>query len=290
MRENLRYRLYWCVCRLAACCSMRMLHALSSVIYLCLYHIGRDRIKIVRANLRSSFPDKSGQELLEIEKGFYRHLCDTIVESIKLLNISDEQLSSRIKVLNAEIVEEIAAAGRPIMLFTAHLGNWEWVPVIQYHYSNPKVSAEIYKPQRDAAFNRLMKTVRSRFDSLMIPQHSAYRDILQLRNDNGTFIVGFVADHRSNSAATHHRVQFLNHTTPTETGAERIGVKVNAEFLYLDITKTGRGRYEFAFKRIIPAEGEDSFPYTTAYYKLLEQNILRQPHLWLWSHRRWLYE
>ena len=292
MKQKLAYMAYFSVCRAFSLLCLPVLYVISDAIYLLLYRIGRYRIRVVRENLATSFPDKSAGELRAIEKAFYHQLCDTIVESIKLLDITPEQLLARghVKVNNASIVEEIAAEKRPIMLFLAHMGNWEWVPTIQLCYSRPTVSAEIYKPQRDEAFDRLMKTVRARYASYPIPQRSAYRDILQLHRDNETFIVGFVADHRSNHAQAQQRVEFLNHTTPVDVGAEKIGSKVNARYLYLDIAKTGRGRYELTFKRIEPDNSGDPYPYTTAYYKMLEQNILRQPHLWLWSHRRWLFK
>ena len=56
-------------------------------------------------NLTNSFPDKSEQEIKELARKFYAHLCDLIVESVKLFSISEEEIVQRFKVNNAEILQ-----------------------------------------------------------------------------------------------------------------------------------------------------------------------------------------
>ena len=46
---------------------LRVLHIFSDFLFVILYHIIGYRKKVVRNNLRLSFPDKSSQERLEIE-------------------------------------------------------------------------------------------------------------------------------------------------------------------------------------------------------------------------------
>ena len=83
---------------------------------------------------------------------------------------------------------------------------------------------------------------------------------------------------------------FLGQRTPFSPGGEEIGDRVNAAYLYLDVEKTGRGHYRFAVKPIIPSSLEGDSPYTRRYLEMLEETIRRRPGLWLWSHRRWLYQ
>ena len=46
------------------------------------------RKKIVRINLKNSFPSLSPSELKTIEQEFYHHYCDVLFEAIKALTIS----------------------------------------------------------------------------------------------------------------------------------------------------------------------------------------------------------
>ena len=51
-------------------------YLLSDFIYLVLYRLIGYRVKVVRENLTTSFPEKSEAEIREIERKFYHRLCD----------------------------------------------------------------------------------------------------------------------------------------------------------------------------------------------------------------------
>lgn len=289
MGERLKYYLYLCLFMPLAWLPLRIHYLLSDFLYLILYRIKHYRLNVVRENLRTSFPAKTEEELRAIEKEFYRHFCDTIVETIKLLHISDRQMRRRITVSGAEHAEHAASLNRPIVLYLGHYGNWEWVPSVTMFYNEPKISAQIYKPLHDAAFDRLMLRLRSRFHSISIPRQTTFRQLLTMRRDFGTFMVGFIADHRTNQDASKHHTEFLRHDTEFQPGGEEIGNRIDAVYLYLDVEKTSRGHYKFTFLPIVPdADDKGEYPITRKYLKMLEATIDRAPAYWLWSHKRWL--
>ena len=176
------------------------------------------------------------------------------------------------------------------MLYLGHYANWEYVPGVVRHFKSPKLCAQVYKPLHDKAFDRLMLKVRSRFNPVSVKQDKVFRTMLRWYRDKVPFIIGFIADHRSNSSISHHITTFLGQRTPFSPGGEEIGDRVNAAYLYLDVEKTGRGHYRFTVKPIIPSSLEGDSPYTRRYLEMLEETIRRRPGLWLWSHRRWLYQ
>ena len=57
---------------------LRVLYLFSDLFYLVLYYLAGYRRKVVAANLRNAFPEKSEAERKKIERRFYRHLCDLI--------------------------------------------------------------------------------------------------------------------------------------------------------------------------------------------------------------------
>lgn len=75
-------------------CPWRILYILSDILYFPLYYIVHYRRKLVSENLRKAFPDKTDKELKQLEQKFYHHFCDYIVETIKLMHISDEEMAS----------------------------------------------------------------------------------------------------------------------------------------------------------------------------------------------------
>ena len=68
---------------------LRVLYLFSDLFYLVMYYIAGYRRKVVAANLRNSFPEKSDAERNLIERRFYRHLCDLFVETLKVGSSSE---------------------------------------------------------------------------------------------------------------------------------------------------------------------------------------------------------
>ncbi len=83
----------------------RILYLLSDLLYLVLYHIIGYRRKVVALNLRNSFPEKSAAELKTIEKKFYRHLADLMIEILKLTHMSKKQSLLHMTITNLELLD-----------------------------------------------------------------------------------------------------------------------------------------------------------------------------------------
>jgi KDO2-lipid IV(A) lauroyltransferase len=86
-------------------------------------------------------------------------------------------------------------------------------------------------------------------------------------------------------------LQFLNQDTPFFAGYEKIAKKTNQPVIFVDVQKVGRGFYEVEFILISknPEETEDNF-IVQKYAQLVENQIVRQPSYWLWSHKRWKHK
>ena len=86
---------------------MRVHYVISDLLFWLLYQLVGYRRDVVRKNLKESFPEKSEEELRRIERGFYHFFCDYLVETVKLMTISQEEMKKRIVFKNAELVDEI---------------------------------------------------------------------------------------------------------------------------------------------------------------------------------------
>ena len=290
MTEKISYILIVGLLRGLAFFPLKALYLLSDVLYFFVYRLWGYRKKVVRENLHNAFPEQSERQLLRIERKFYRHLCDLIVETVKLLHISDRELQERIEVRNTDIVNSCAEEGVPVILFLGHYGNWEWCPAVSMACDKTILGGEIYKPLSNKAMDRVMRTIRSRFGTQLIPHRSAYRVLMEMSARKQPFAVAFISDQRPEKSMTPHQTLFLNQKTNYVTGGEKIGRRIGARFVYVDIEKTGRGHYRLS---LVPVEADpqssSEYPCTEAYLRLLEQTIRRQPEYWLWSHKRWYY-
>ena len=90
---------------------LRVLYVLSDLLCLLMARVMKYRHKVIWKNLTESFPEKSEQELKQIERGFYHYFCDYIVETIKLMTMSREQLMQRMTFTGLEELNKVLADG-----------------------------------------------------------------------------------------------------------------------------------------------------------------------------------
>lgn len=288
--DSLKYHIYIGLFRLIALLPLRALYAVSSLICFVVHRVVRYRLRVVRTNLRNAFPEKTEKELKAIEKEFYTYLCDIIVETVKLLHISDKELMRRVEIHGTEVVKEYARQGHPIILYLGHYCNWEWVPSLTLRVDEPKVMGALYRPLRNKVMDRVMLKLRSRFRSMCIPVKEAYRMLLRIKSEGTPFMVGFIADQRPKGFQEyHHWTEFLNQNTAYAVGGETIGRRVGARYVYLDLQRIKRGYYSITFRKMdIEPFKETDYPYTLCFLSMLEDSIRKNPPYWLWSHNRWL--
>ncbi len=116
-----------------------VLYRFSDTLYFLLYKLGGYRKSTVRKNLLNSFPDKSEHERKTIEKLFYKHLFDILMEGIKGFSLKKEQLIKRYEVSNPEILDPFIANSRNLLVLGCHYGNWEWGPISANYQINPQI-------------------------------------------------------------------------------------------------------------------------------------------------------
>lgn len=285
------YKIIYAILYLHALLPFRVLYILSDILYIPVYYIVRYRRKVVRTNLKNSFPEKSKKELLEIEHKFYHHFCDYFVETIKLLHITDGEIKERINFKNIELVDDLMKDGNSAIMYLGHYGNWEWVPSITLHVNKDTLLGQIYRPLKNKAFDNIFLKIRSRFGSVSISKNNTLRSIIQYKQSGQKVLIGFMSDQTPAWNNIHYWTTFMNQDTPVFTGVERISKQTGFSITYLDIKKVARGKYDCEVKLISanPKE-EPEFAITERYIREMEKTILHDPAYWLWTHKRWKHK
>lgn len=273
----------------------RVLYFFSDSFYLILYHLLRYRRKVVRENLTNAFPTYSITSIVEIEKAYYRHMCDLFVETYKMLGMSEKEMKQRCRFKNMEMVSHFFAKQKSVIGVMGHYGNWEWLSSCAL-WADPVSEANIdvtplYKPIHNKAIDDLMLKIRRRFKGNPIPKQDVLRYMVQKRSKKELFFAAFIADQTPNRQNLNFWMQFLNQETPIFLGTERIATKFNLPVISVKVTKPKRGFYEVEFillteEPIKLQPGE----LTRIHTQMLEKQIKERPELWLWSHRRWKYK
>jgi KDO2-lipid IV(A) lauroyltransferase len=267
---------------------LRVLYVLSDLLYVLVSRIVRYRHRVIWNNLKVSFPEKTDQEIRRIEHDFYHYFCDYLVETIKMMTISERQLRQRMTFTGMEELNRVLSSGQSCAVYLGHVGNWEWITSLPFWVSSDVQCAQIYHPLENAASDKLFLKVRERLGARCIAMNDTLREVVRYRREGRTICVGYISDQKPHWVNIHHWVDFLNHDTPVLTGTERIARSTGHAVFYADVTRKRRGYYNCDMQLItIDPKSTNEWELTDRYFSALEQTIRRNPAIWLWSHDRW---
>ncbi len=271
---------------LAAWLPLRVQFIFTDLLFVVVYYLTGYRKAVVRENLRNAFPEKETRELRHLERQFYHHLCDSIVEWMYPLHRSAEEMSRYFKVVNPEVLNALYSKGKSVAGILGHYANWEYLSTLPVHVQH-KVWA-IHKPLKNKYFNKLINDLRSKYGVHMMDTKESFRTLLTEARNGEKTLTYFLSDQSPQRSKIKYWTTFLHQDTPIFLGAEQIATKLDMAVVFFDIRKVGRGRYELHFELLaenpkLCAENE----ITELHVRALEKAIRRDPAWWLWSHRRW---
>ena len=233
-------------------------YLISDFLSFLLIYIIRYRHRVIWQNLKTSFPEKSDKELRTLRKAFYRYFCDYLVETIKLMTMSQEQLRKRMTFTGVEQMRKVAEEGQSIAIFLGHYGNWEWITSLPHWLPEDVMCCQLYHPLANEYFDKLFKFVRERQGSRCIPKKDALRWMVKCQQEGKIVICGYIADQSPMWNSIHHWVNFLHHDTPVFTGSEKLACHFNQAVFYGDMTRVSRGHYNCEFRLANPRNNPSS--------------------------------
>jgi Kdo2-lipid IVA lauroyltransferase/acyltransferase len=263
-----------------------VLYALSDFLFFVSYRLVKYRRKVVRKNIRNSFPEKSEADLKTIERDFYRHLCDYGVEMLKLLTISKEELRKRMQFDNLELLHRYKANNQSIFFLASHQFNWEWM-LVSASITFPFDIEFVYQPVKNQFFDRFSLEIRSRFGALGIRRKDVAREIIKRRNKLKG--LASVADqYPGYDSDKKYSTQFLNQDTVFFYGTNQLAQLTQFPALYYKVEKIKRGHY-LSTPVVLgePPYDKNSDAVIEGYVRELEKSIQKNPANYLWSHNRW---
>lgn len=268
---------------------LRVHYLVSDLFYIIAFYIIRYRRSVVEKNLANSFPEKTQKELNLIAKNFYRHICDSFIETMYFDRISFTEGKNCVKYLNPELLNNYLDQGRQVLAFFGHYNNWEWFCNLPL-YSTHRLYA-VYKKLKNKTFDRFYIKLRGRFGAIPLERADTFKQLLSDNQKGIPSMSAFLFDQTPRIYEIHHWVTFLNQDTPVVLGAEKVAQKLDAVVLFLYSRKINRGHYETEFQLVTDhAKSCRKFEITDMCTQLLEKQIIEHPEFWLWSHKRWKHK
>ncbi len=279
------YPFLWIISKLP----FKTFYVFSDFVFVIVYYIIGYRKKVVNENLKLVFHNKSEKEITSVEKKFYKHMCDMFLEMIKSISISETQLKKRFIIKNTEELKRLESLNKSVIVMYGHYASYEWSVVVENNISYDGYG--IYKRIENKYFDRLVRRIRSKYNTTLISTKEAVSIINQNESDGIKSMIAFLSDQSPKYKNAHYWSEFLNIKVPCFTGAEKLAKKLNLAVTYLKIDKVKRGYYEAELISLADdANLFDNYQITDKFTKELEQQIYVAPEYYLWTHKRWKHK
>ena len=257
------------------------LYALSWLLRGAVYRVFRYRRATVRDHLASAWPQRSARARRQLERRFYRFLCDHLVENLYAARMPADELKRRVRM---ETPEEIGENGA--LLLFCHQGSLIWTlqrvaldVAVPLHY--------IHKPLRNAGAERFQERARSRFGSVGVLDREIGRYVLRQRRA-GPRVVPLSLDHHPGAGASRCWCRFLGRETAFSDAARKAIRALGMPVFYVRVRRLRRGHYALRLERLGDPSGPGGdFALLFDYIARVERDIRAQPETWMWSMQRW---
>lgn len=269
---------------------LAILYKISNFLFYVNYHFVKYRRDVVFKNLKNSFPEKSEIELKVIEKNFFRILTDYMVEVVKSFTMSKASVLEKGLIIENKEMNALAKAGKNIIISVGHVGNQEIVNLFLSASSDfPFNLKAAYHQLANPFFDKFFYKSRIRFGSEMYSMKRS-SEAIHNQNFNRPFAY-FLVNDQSAPPKRSYWTHFLNQETSFFKGMGVFAKKYDMPVFFMHLKRPKRGHFILSFEKITDCPTEISeVEIIEKHVRLLEENIIEDPQIWLWSHKRWKHK
>lgn len=248
------------------------------------------RTKLARRNLALAFPDKSAAEVKELSRGVWGNVGRTIAEYVFLDHLIDIDIDNpengRIEIHGVEQFVKLRESDKPVVIFTAHTGNWEILPVAAaIHDLN--VTALFRPPNNRFLAKRVLKARRTTGGHLVPSRAGAAWALSNVMERGGA--VGLLADQAFTKGQL---VQFFDRDIQANPLAAKLARQYDCDIHPARCIRLPGGRFRLEIHDPIEISklengAMDIHGTTQTIARIIEEWVREYPEQWLWLHNRW---
>jgi KDO2-lipid IV(A) lauroyltransferase len=248
------------------------------------------RHKLTLINLRNAFPEKSDAEIAAIALESWGNMGRLAAEYVFLDQLFDFDPAraepGRVEVSGIPLFLELRDNPRPFIVFTAHSGNFEMLPVAGSAFGLD-VTVLFRPPNNPSLADRVFEFRKERMGNL-VPSHagSSFALARQLERGGG---VGVLVDQKFRKGL---KTKFFGQPVQTNPLLAKLVRQFNCEVYPARCIRLPGNRFRLELEPAveIPRRADGSVDVTATAQMLndkVESWVREYPGQWLWYHDRW---
>ena len=231
-----------------------------------------------QVNMRESLPELNDTDIEKHISTMWDNLGRVVAEYPHLADISQ----NRVRLQGTDIIKSAIDRNRPVILFGAHLANWEVMAPAVYNQLGIKLGL-VYRALNNPVSEKLLDYARNMQGQLeTIPKSkTGTRRLVQSLKAGQS--IGILIDQKYNEGIP---VSFFGRPAMTSSAFVQLARKYNADLIPLRCVREKDCRFTITFEEPLDINGTDLAVVRKANERL-ESWITARPGEWMWLHRRW---
>ncbi len=240
--------------------------------------------KTVMRNLRIAFPDMGEAERQALALAQWDQTGRTFAELAVMDHLTPE--GGRVEVVGMERLHALRDSGKPAVLISGHLANFEVMAAVIMASGVP--CQVTYRAANNPYVDALIRQSRERYGiRLFAPKGDGTRELMagMKRGDS----IALLVDQKYNQGP---EVEFFGQPVNASPGAARLALKFDTVMLPLSVVRLPGVRFRVtAHEPIVVNQSEDKAADTLAGIqaanRFVEDRVKEHPVDWFWVHKRW---
>ncbi|MDA3079461.1 MULTISPECIES: lipid A biosynthesis lauroyl acyltransferase [unclassified Campylobacter] len=249
----------------------------------CFYKFDKKHYRIMSVNLGFCFPNLNKNEIDKIIKSTYKNFAFFAYDFLKNQNLDKDQILAKVNFINSHFLENSLNSGRPIIVQTAHYGNWE-IMGLAMGAKFGKMSI-VGRKLDSVAMDKILTKNRVKFDIELISKKGGAKEMLRaLKNGR---MLGILVDQNAGNEGI--ECEFFGKKIMHTPAASVFAQKLNALIVPFFARRNGESMTDIEFYEPIDINeiSENAVQVATQMQSDATKKVIEaKPDEYFWMHKK----
>ena len=239
-----------------------------------------------RINISNCFPEWTESRIKLVLRDMWENCGRIIGEYPHIQNLDVSGNDKRVEVIGVEHIASMRDDGLPGIVFSAHLGNWELLPMLAE--PNGLSMNFVYRALNSPLAEKVLRKAHGRLSPYLIPKsREGAIKMARVLKDGGHLAI--MVDQKLNEGIT---IPFFGRPAKTTTALAAFALRHRCPIIPARVERIAGATFRVIFHPPIqlPNSGDtvrDTELIMLNANQIIENWIRDTPSQWLWLHRRW---
>ncbi|MFO7536240.1 MAG: lysophospholipid acyltransferase family protein [Kiritimatiellia bacterium] len=284
IRDGLEMAAFGCVFFAVSRLPRRLFMGFSDFLGRLAFHVARNQRRVALANLDLAFGESMTEEKKRaVALASFRSCFRAILDFAWFSRHTASRLERLFRFDDSfETYRQLS----PVIVVTAHFGNWELLGQAGALDGHPAVSVAAMLPNE--RINRFVTKLRERNGLVIVPREGAIRVLLKTLREGGR--VALLMDQNTRLSEGGVFVRFFGKPVTMSSAAALLSVRTGAPIVPVFSLTLPDGSYRGYVGPVLrPGADGNAMELNQRIADSFEAEIRKHPEQWLWMYRRWKY-